>query len=102
MTKAAARRNRGSIQLDPTTGTPVLTKQGRILRVIGLADARVDKKKGVVICSTVPADQPPYFTPGGFPEGVLHSFDYPLYFFSIRANAALRAQHYLATHRGRE
>ena len=36
------------------------------------------------------------FTPHVFPEGVLHSFDYPLYFFSIRQNAALRARHYLA------
>ena len=101
-TRATARQNRGSIQLDPTTGTPLLTRQGRILRVLGLADARVDKEKGVVICSTVSADQPPYFTPNGFPEGVLHSFDYPLYFFSIRANASLRAQHYLAAHPGRE
>jgi hypothetical protein len=97
-TVAKARQNRGSIQLDPTTGMPLLNKQRRILRVVGLADARVDKRKGVVICSTVPADQPPYFTPNGFPEGVLHSFDYPLYFFSVRANAMLRAQHYLASH----
>jgi hypothetical protein len=99
-TEARARQNLGSIQLDPTTGTPVVNKQGRILRVMGLADARVSKKKGVVICSTVPADQPPYFTPNGFPEGVLHSFDYPLYFFSVRANAALRARHFFAAHPG--
>jgi len=101
-TRATARQNRGSIQLDPTTGTPVLTRQGRILRVMRLADARVDKKKGVVICSTVPADRSPYFTPNGFPEGVLHTFDYPLYFFSVRENAALRARNYLAAHPGRE
>jgi hypothetical protein len=100
-TGATARQNQGSIQLDPTTGAPVLNKQRRLLRVTGLADARVDKKKGVVICSTVPAGQSPYYRPGGFPKGVLHSFDYPLYFFSIRANAALRAQHYLAAHPAR-
>jgi hypothetical protein len=97
-TRATARQNKGSIQLDPATGAPLLTRQGRILRVMGLADARVDKEKGVVICSTVPASRPPYYSPGGFPKGVLHSFDYPLYFFSVRANAALRAQHYLAAH----
>ena len=101
-TRATTRQNLGSIQLDLTTGRPLLNKQGRILRVRNLADARVDKEKGVVVCSTVPADQPPYYTPGGFPEGVLHTFDYPLYFFSVRANAALRAQHYLAAHPGRE
>ena len=101
-TRATARQNPGSIELDLTTGMPLLTRQGRILRVKGLADARVDRRRGVVVCATVPWDKPPYFTPGGFPEGVLHTFDYPLYFFSIRANAALRAQHYLAAHRGRE
>jgi hypothetical protein len=101
-TEATTRQSLGSIQLDPTTGTPLLNKQGQILRVMGLADARVDRKKGVVICSTVPADQPPYFDAHGFPEGVLHTFDYPLYFFSVRANAALRAGHYLAAHPGRE
>ena len=98
--RATARRNRGSLQLDPTIGAPVLTKQGRILRVMGLADARVDKQKGVIICSTVPAGQSPYYRPNGFPRGVLHTFDYPLYFFDVRANAALRAQNYLAAHSG--
>ena len=97
-TEAPARRNPGSIELDQTTGRPLLTRQGRVLRVLGLADARVDRKKGVVICSTVPAGQPPYYNAHGFPKGVLHTFDYPLYFFSIGANAAERAQHFLAAH----
>jgi hypothetical protein len=30
--------------------------------------------------------------------GVLHTFDYPLYFFSVRANAKARAEHFLASH----
>jgi hypothetical protein len=97
-TPATARQNPGSIQLDPTTGRPLMNKQGRVLRVTGLADARVDKKRGVVVCSTVPADQPPYYSPHGFPMGVLHTFDYPLYFFSVRANAAERAANFLAAH----
>jgi hypothetical protein len=101
-TAATTRQNKGSIQLDPTTGRPLLNEQGQILRVMNLADARVDKKKGVVICSTVPASRPPYYNAHGFPKGVLHTFDYPLYFFSIRANAALRAGNYLAAHPGRE
>jgi pimeloyl-ACP methyl ester carboxylesterase len=96
-TEAPAAKNLGSIELDPATGgTPVLNPNGSIKRFSGLADARVDKAKGVVVCSTVPADQPPYFTPGGFPQGVLHPFDYPLYFFSVRANAADRVAHYFA------
>ena len=99
-TQATARQNLGSIELDPSTGRPLQNKQGHVLRVMYLADARVDKKKGVVICSTVPADQPPYFNANGFPMGVLHTFDYPLYFFSVRANAKARAEHFLAGHPG--
>jgi hypothetical protein len=48
--------------------------------------------RGVVICSTVdPAD---YFV--GLPLGVYHPFDYPFYYFDVRANAAGRIKHYLA------
>ena len=43
---------------------------------------------------------PPYFKPGGFPMGVLHTFDYPLYFFSVRANAADRVAQ--ESHAGQE
>jgi len=100
-TLATARQNRGSIMLDTTTGgTPMLNTQGRILRVMNLADAQIDKAKGVLICSTVNAANPPYFTPGGLPMGVFHVFDYPLYFFDVRANAADRVEHFFAKHGG--
>jgi pimeloyl-ACP methyl ester carboxylesterase len=95
-TEAPAAKNPGSIELDPATGTPVLNENGTIKRFLDLADARVDKAKGVVICSTIPWQDPPYYTAGGFPMGVLHGFDYPLYFFSVRANAADRVAHYFA------
>ena len=91
-TEATAAQNFGSIQLDPATGRPVTDAKGHILRVLNLADARVDTAKGAIICSTVnPADY--YF---GFPLGVYHTFDYPFYFFNIRANAAARIRHYFA------
>ena len=97
-TEARAAKNRGSIELDPATGgTPILNADGTIKRFRDVADARVDKAKGVVVCSTIDASAPPYFRPGGFPMGVLHTFDYPLYFFSVRANAADRVAHYFAT-----
>jgi pimeloyl-ACP methyl ester carboxylesterase len=97
-TEASAAKNRGSIELNPLTdGTPFLNADGTIKRFKNVADARVDKAKGVVICSTIDAADPPYFKPGGFPMGVLHTFDYPLYFFSVRANAAARVAHYFAT-----
>ena len=93
---ATATQNLGSIELDPTTGTPVLDQNGQIERVTGLADARVDKTKGVVICSTV--DPAKYAS--GFPEGVYHTFDYPFYFFDVRANAAVRIQQYFSLNTG--
>jgi hypothetical protein len=95
-TVAPAAKNAGSIELDPATGTPVLNANGTIKRFRDLADARVSKAKGVVICSTVDAADAPYFNSHGFPMGVLHTFDYPLYFFSVRANAADRVAHYFA------
>ena len=96
-TEAHARQNLGSMELDLATGgTPVLDKNGHIKRFRNLANARVDKAKGVLVCSSIDASQPPYYMPGGFPMGVLHGFDYPLYFFDIRANAADRVAHFFA------
>ncbi len=89
---ADASLNRGSIELDPSTGLPKLDQYGEIVRVTKLADAVVDKARGVVICSAVdPKDY--YF---GFPLGVYHTFDYPFYFFNVRQNAADRIQQYFA------
>lgn len=94
---ATAAQNLGSIELNVATGgTPVLDENGKIKRVMGLADARVDKARGVLICSTVDPAIPPYYTPGGFPMGVYHPFDYPFYFFDVRANAADRVEHFFA------
>jgi len=97
--EASAAQNRGSVELNPATGgTPVLNPNGTIKRFMNLADARVNKAKGVVICSTIDPAVPPYYTPGGFPMGVLHPFDYPFYFFNVRANAANRVAHFFAKH----
>ncbi|WP_277058367.1 DUF3089 domain-containing protein [Trichlorobacter lovleyi] len=89
---AAASQNLGSLQLD-ATGFPVLDQYGEILRVTGLADARVDQAKGVVICSTVnPAVYNAY--------GIYHNFDIPFYFFNLRQNAADRIAHYFSGNSG--
>ena len=99
-TEATAAQNLGSIELDPSTGgTPMMnTQTAAILRVMSLADARIDKARGVVICTTIDPTVSPYYTPGGFPQGVLHPFDYPFYFFDVRANAANRVTQYFADH----
>jgi hypothetical protein len=58
------------------------------------ADARVDKTRGVLICSTADVDK---LAPGNpvFGRGVYHSFDYPFYYFDIRENAANRTKAFL-------
>lgn len=91
---ATATQNLGSILLNKD-GTAMVGADGKPVRVKDLADARIDTSKGVVICSTAPVDE---LAPGTalFPRGVYHKFDYPFYYFDIRANAANRIKSYMA------
>jgi hypothetical protein len=67
---------------------------GVFTRVPQYADAKIDKTKGVLICSS--ADENAIaITQPGLPRGVYHNFDYPFYYFNIRSNAANRAQNFL-------
>ena len=59
------------------------------------ADARVDIANGVLICTTADEDLLYELMQHGFPRGVYHSFDYPFYYFNIRANAQNRVSKYL-------
>jgi hypothetical protein len=89
---ATAEQNLGSVLLNPLNGgRPVMEKDGQPRAFKNIADARVDKKRGVVVCSK---PDPKHYE-FGFPEGVYHTFDYPFYFFNVRANAAERIQAYL-------
>ena len=54
------------------------------------ADAKVDIANGVLICTTADEDGLYELTQHGFPRGVYHSFEYPFYYFNIRANAQNR------------
>lgn len=58
------------------------------------ADARVDISKGVLICTSADSSALYKYTKP-FGKGVYHSFDYPFYFFNIRANAQNRADKFL-------
>lgn len=93
-TPATAEQNLGSIKIN-ADGTVALDKQGEPIRVRNYADATIDQTKGVVICSTAEADK---LAPGGklFGKGIYHSFDYPLYYFNLRENAANRIDKYLS------
>lgn len=91
---AAAGRNLGGIQVNPQTGAAVTDKSGNPVKVEHYADAQVNKARGVVICSTA---DPTQLAPGNkaLEVGIYHPYDYPFYFFDIRANAAERVEEYL-------
>ena len=60
------------------------------------ADAQIDIAHGVLVCST--ANEPLLShieTVAGFPRGVYHDFDIPLYYYDLRANAQNRVNKYL-------
>ena len=74
-------------------GKSVKQKKVAVFYVYPTSYSRVP---GGPIYATIDASAPPYFMRGGLPMGVLHTFDYPLYFFSVRANAADRVAQYFA------
>jgi hypothetical protein len=59
------------------------------------ADAALNLKRGVVMCSTVNPDE--WSLPGaiGWPKGVYHGGDYELYFHSLKKNVADRIAAYM-------
>ena len=64
---ATAAESWGSVDMD---------EKGKLITLKNYADARVDKARGVVICSTVDVDK---LSPGNqvFPKGIYHRYDYP-------------------------
>ena len=57
-------------------------------------DAKIDITNGVLICST--ADEGLMFSiSGALGRGVYHTFDYPFYYYNLRANAANRVAQFL-------
>ena len=64
---ATAAESWGSVDMD---------EKGKLITLKNYADARVDKARGVVICSTVDVDK---LSPGNqvFPKGIYHRHDYP-------------------------
>jgi hypothetical protein len=94
-TAAAASQNLGGIAVDPKTGGAAVDGAGNPVKTTHYADATVNKKRGVVICSTADPNQ---LAPGNsaLQAGIYHGYDYPLYYFDIQANAANRIKRYLA------
>ncbi len=92
-TPAPASKNLGSLVLN-SDGSAVLNADGTYKVAENFADAKIDKAKGVLVCSTVDVEK---FAPGNstFGKGIFHSFDYPFYYFNIRENAKNRTEHFL-------
>lgn len=88
-TPATAAQSSGSITLN-LDGTVALD----VVPVMNFADAKINKAKGVLICSSV---TPEILAPGNplVATGFYHTFDYPLYYFNIKENAATRAKNFL-------
>ena len=76
-------------------GYAVLDARRQPKKVLRVADARIDTAKGELICSTVDTAT---LDPGNgmVAAGIFHNYDYPFYYFDIRANAANRIKRYLA------
>jgi len=83
---ATAEKNLGSTLPDET---------GKIVVVKNFADARVNKARGVVICST--ADPKKLFRKNQlFDRGIYHSYDYLFYYYNLRENADNRTRTFLS------
>lgn len=94
-TLATAQQNLGSLAIDPKTEYAVLDADGNQQKVMNYADAQIDTAKGVLICSTAPQAE---LSQGNamVAAGIYHSFDYPFYYFDLRANAEKRIARYLS------
>jgi quercetin dioxygenase-like cupin family protein len=71
-----------------------LSEQDRLVGGVPASDARVNKDRGVVICSTVDVEE---LAPGNrfIGKGVYHPYDYLFYYYNIRENAANRVRNFL-------
>jgi len=95
----------GAIAINPITWTreeiPATVEQSLGSRIdfngiyvdkLKYADARVDKKRGVVICSVDPSTLP---AKTHWAKGIYHTHDYGLYYYNLRENAANRTKKFL-------
>jgi len=92
-TLAPASQNLGSIMLNKD-GSVKKDAQGKFIVAKNYADAKLNLKRGVVTCSTADVEK---LSPGNaiFGKGIYHSFDYPFYYYNIRANAMARVKRFM-------
>jgi len=75
-------------------GSILPNTEGKYVTVKNYADARVDKDRCALICSTAEVEK---WSPGNvvFIKGIYHNYDYPFYYYNIRENAANRTKIFL-------
>lgn len=81
---AAAYENLGSLIIDDVWNVTAYD-------VKNYADAKINKERGVVVCSSVNAEELMNENTV-FAKGVFHSYDYPFYYYNLRNNAEIRVK----------
>ena len=69
--------------------------QGNFGLIPRFADARINRAKGVIECSSV-NEKDMFNLSGNMGSGVYHSFDIPFYYYNLRENAQVRVNRFLA------
>jgi len=75
-------------------GSLLVEDDGKTVFKKNYADARVNKERGVVVCSTVDSEKL-HAKNIRIGKGIYHLYDFSFYYYNLRENAANRAQHYL-------
>lgn len=85
-TYASAKENKGSL---------ITTEQGELKIVGGLADARLDLERGVVICESVDPEVYASKSVNCFGPESYHSYDYGFFYMNLKENVAVRIEAFL-------
>jgi hypothetical protein len=90
-------RNETLATADQNLGTMLVDADYNLVSAGKFADARVDKSRGVLICSTVDVEKL-LSGKGVVGKGIYHNYDYLFYYKNLSENAANRIEHYLQIH----
>ena len=88
-------RNQRLVKADKNLGS--LDEKTLKITTPGIADAKVNKKLGVVVCSTADTETYEIKLPALFGKGSFHGQDFQFYFLNLRQNAKERIEKFLNT-----
>ena len=86
-------RGQKTVKADKNLGS--LDEKTLQITTPGIADAKVNKKLGVIICSTVDTEKYEIKLPKLFGNGSFHGQDFQFYFLNLRENAEVRINKFL-------